>query len=78
MTPAESHQAAPSRSANERLTAVIRRAFAARAPLPDDATVDMRLRHLEVEVGEVRTRINTLFFAVLGSLALELVGRVAL
>ncbi len=76
--PVDPHRAAPSPSANERLTAVIRRAFASRAPLPEDATVDMRLRHLETEVGEVRTRINALFFAVLSALALELVGRVAL
>lgn len=65
-------------SANERLAAVIRRAFASRPVLPEDATIDMRLRHLEADVGEVRTRINTLFFAVLSALALELVGRVAL
>ncbi len=48
-----------------------------RTPLPDGATTDMRLRHLEAEVAEVRTRVNGLFYAVLASLALEVVGKVA-
>lgn len=78
MTPVDLTGRGTSRGANERLTAVIRRAFAPRPALPEDATIDMRLRHLESELGEVRTRINTLFFAVLSALTLELVGRAAL
>ena len=78
MPPADPTGRGAPRDPNERLTGVIRRAFAPRRALPEDATIDMRLRHLESELGEVRTRINTLFFAVLSALALELVGRVAL
>lgn len=63
---------------NRRLVKAVRGAFGRRAPLPEGATTDMRLRHLEAEVSEVRTRVNGLFFAVLGSLALEVVGKVAL
>jgi hypothetical protein len=69
---------ARSRKLNARLAEALRRAFGVRAPLPDDATTDMRLRHLESEVAEVSSRVNALFFAVLGSLALELVGKAAL
>lgn len=62
---------------NRRLARAIQAAIGRRQQLPDDATTDMRLRHLEVEVSEVRTRVNGLFFAVLGSLALEVIGKVA-
>jgi hypothetical protein len=63
---------------NQRLARAMRSVLGSPAPLPPDATTDMRLRHLEAEVGEVRTRVNALFFAALGSLVLELVGRGAL
>lgn len=63
---------------NRRLASAVRAAFGQRQPLPDNATTDMRLRHLETDVAEVRTRVNGLFFAVLGSLALEVIGKVAL
>jgi hypothetical protein len=47
-------------------------------PLPANAGVELRLANLESQLGEVRSRVNGLFFAVLGSLALEVVGKVAL
>ncbi len=78
MTPAERSRGDSPSGASERLTAVIRRAFAPRQAIPEDATIDVRLRYLEDALTEVRTRINALFFAVLSALALELVGRVAL
>ena len=70
--------AARRHSLNVRLGRALGSAFARREPLPANATVELRLAHLEAELGEVRSRVNGLFFAVLGSLALEVVGRVAL
>ena len=70
--------AARRRALNVRLGRALGRAFARREPLPSNATVELRVAHLEGELGEVRSRVNGLFFAVLSALALELVGRVAL
>lgn len=64
------------RALNERVATAIRRALGRRPPLPLDATADVRLRHLEADVAEVRSRVNALFVAALSSLALELLGRV--
>ncbi len=74
--PQRDDSAARRRAINERLATVMRRAFGRRQPLPMDATADVRLRHLEADVAEVRSRVNALFFAALSSLALELLGRV--
>ena len=63
---------------NTRLAHALRTTFGRREPLPPQAGIEVRLQHLESEVGEVRSRVNGLFFAVLGSLALEVVGKVAL
>ena len=70
--------AARRRALYVRLGRALGSAFARREPLPSNATIELRLAHLESEVGEVRSRVNGLFFALLGSLALEVVGRVAL
>ncbi len=61
---------------NRRLVEAARGVFGRRQQLPPDATLGMRLQHLEQELVEVRSRVNGLFFTVLGALAIELVGRV--
>jgi hypothetical protein len=66
------------RALNARLAIALRAALGKREPLPSNAGVELRLAHLESQLGEVRTRVNGLFFAVLGSLALEVVGKVSL
>jgi hypothetical protein len=47
------------------------------APGPH-ADIQLRLEHLAEGLEETRGRVNTLFFAVLGALVLDLVGRAAL
>jgi hypothetical protein len=64
------------RALNERLGRALRTLAGRGQPLPADATIEVRLVHLETAVGEVRSRVNALFFAVLGSLALEVVTKV--
>ena len=66
------------RALNDRLSRALAAIAGRRAPLPANAGIEVRLAHLESEVGEVRSRVNALFFALLGSLALEVVGKVAL
>jgi hypothetical protein len=66
------------RALNAQLARALCATFGRRDPLPPEATIELRLQHLESEAGEVRSRVNGLFFAVLGALALEVVGRVAL
>lgn len=61
---------------NRRLVEAVRRVVGRHEQLPPDATLGMRLQHLEQELSEVRSRVNGLFFTVLGALAIELVGRV--
>ena len=64
-------QTAASRRLAEALRALLARGHA-RPPLDDP---DARLDYLERELGEMRTRINALFFAVLAVALGELVGR---
>ncbi len=80
MSPVDRPSPAPGPRAevNRRLARAVRAAFGQRPALADNATTDMRLRHVEADVAEVRARVNGLFFAVLGSLALEVIGKVAL
>lgn len=61
---------------NRRLAEAVHRVLGRREELPPDATLGMRLQHLELELAEVRSRVNGLFFTVLGALAIEVVGRV--
>ena len=77
MSPTDS-TAAKRRALGVRLGRALGSAFARREPLPSNASIELRLAHLEGALGEVRSRVNGLFFAVLSSLTLELVGRVAL
>jgi len=69
--------AARRRALNARLGRALRTTLGKTAPLPSNASVELRLAHLESELDEARSRVNGLFFAVLSALALEVVGRVA-
>ena len=60
------------------LSSAVRRLARLRAPRPRPPAHDLmgRLDHVERELGEVRTRINALFFTVLAVALGEVVSRV--
>ncbi len=66
------------RALNLRVARALQGALGRHEPLPADASVELRLAHLESQLSEVRSRVNGVFFALVGSLAVELVGRVSL
>jgi hypothetical protein len=53
-------------------------ARSARGERPQPGDFAARLDYLERDLAEVRTRVNALFFTVLGAAALGLLGRAAL
>lgn len=65
----------------DRLSRVIRALLLGervRHPLPPSADATARLDAVERELGEVRTRVNALFFAVITASVAELVARTVL
>ncbi len=64
------------RQIDERLSAAIRALLPRRHAPPPGADTATRLDHLERDVGEVRTRVNALFFSVIGIAVAELATRV--
>ena len=58
-----------------RLTAAIRALLPRRRTPPPAGDTATRLDHLERDIQEVRTRVNALFFSVIGIAIAELAGR---
>ncbi len=64
------------RITDARLTAAIRALLPRRHTPPPAGDTATRLDHLERDVQEVRTRVNALFFSVIGIAIAELASRV--
>ncbi len=64
------------RQTDARLTAAIRALLPRRHAQPPAADTATRLDHLERDVQEVRTRVNALYFSVIGLAIDELASRV--
>lgn len=75
----ERPERAGTRAPSRRLERALRAVWLSRRATPGpQADIELRLEHLAEGLEETRGRVNTLFFAVLGALVLDLVGRAAL
>ncbi|MBI3980291.1 MAG: hypothetical protein HY331_19120 [Chloroflexi bacterium] len=69
---------------DDRLRAALQRLHRARPPAPDlrpgsayEALLDERIRDVEKALLEVRSRVNTLFYAVISAVLLEVLIRLS-